>query len=161
MLSKSFRVSQEDAVGLEKILKYDVRVDSYSAALYYAYKDAALNPPNWNVVKRLHFRNIPYKEMKFGSTLSFVVDEDDYNSVVSSLKEQLNIDKIRISLMTRLVILNARLRSGDSEDKTNNSKEDDKFLRIQSYVDLLGKNDEVSLRKLAKIDEIINGEEKY
>ena len=160
MLSKSFMVSQEDAVGLEMILADDVRVDSYSAALYYSYKDAAQNHPNWNVVKKLHFRNIPYKKMKFGNVLSFVVDEDDYNAVVTSLKDQLKIDRIRISYMTRLVIMNARLRLGDCEDKALNDEKDNRFERIQSYVDLLGRNDEVSLRKLAKIDEIINGEEK-
>lgn len=113
MLNKSIRPTKEDVIGIQKIIEGDMRVEkSPSEALFYAYKDAAENIPDWNAIKKLRFNDDtdPVAEQKYGGTMSFTVDENDFEIVVESLKQQLNIEKVRISYMTRLCILAARTR---------------------------------------------------
>lgn len=113
MLNKSIRTTREDVIGLQKIIENDVRIEkSQSEALFYAYKDAAKNIPDWNTIKRLKFddSDIDIAEQAYGGTMSFIVDEKDFEVVVESLKKQLGIEKVRISYMTRLCILAARSR---------------------------------------------------
>ena len=112
MLNKSIRPTKEDVIGIQKIIEGDMRVEkSPSEALFYAYKDAAENIPDWNTIKKLRFNDDnEVDEQKYGGTMSFTVDENDFEIVVESLKQQLNIEKVRISYMTRLCILAARTR---------------------------------------------------
>lgn len=170
MLNKSFRKTREDAAGLQKLVKGDARVEkSQSEALYYAFKDAAENTPDWEEIKKLKFEfDDSDGELEFGNTMSFTVDEGDFNSVVGSLRKQLGIDRVRISYMTRLVILAARAKiDGKTTDKREteekkvefdvvvNDEQDNRFARMQAYMKLLTKSDAASLEKLAKIDEIL------
>ena len=117
MLSKSIRLTREDAVGIQKIIEEDARVEkSPSEALFYAYKDAAETIPDWNSIKKLRFDDeAEVDEQAYGGTISFSVDESDFETVVTSLKQQLNIEKVRISYMTRLCILAARTRAANVE----------------------------------------------
>lgn len=119
MLNKSIRTTKEDAIGIQKIIEGDMRVEkSPSEALYYAYKDAAENIPDWNAIKKLKFNDErEVDEQSYGGTMSFAVDENDFEIVVESLKQQLNIEKLRISYMTRLCILAARTRLAAVEKK--------------------------------------------
>lgn len=112
MLNKSIRPTKEDVIGIQKIIAGDMRVEkSPSEALFYAYKDAAENIPDWNAIKKLRFNDDnEVDEQTYGGTMSFTVDENDFEIVVESLKQQLNIEKVRISYMTRLCILAARTR---------------------------------------------------
>ena len=164
---KSFRKTREDAAGLQKLVKGDARVEkSQCEALYYAFKDAAQNTPDWEEIKKLKFDDSD-EEVEFGNTMSFTVEEDDFNAVVESLREQLGIDRVRISYMTRLVILAARAKlDGKITDKKETEKKvefdvvvndepDNRFARMQAYMTLLTKSDAASLEKLAKIDEIL------
>ena len=169
MLNKSFRKTREDAAGLQKLVKGDARVEkSQCEALYYAFKDAAENTPDWKEIKKLKFDDSD-EELEFGNTMSFTVEEGDFNAVVESLREQLGIDRVRISYMTRLVILAARaILDGKITDKKEteekkvefevvvNDEPDNRFARMQAYMTLLTKSDAASLEKLAKIDEILN-----
>lgn len=168
MLNKSFRKTREDAAGLQKLVKGDTRVEkSQGEALYYAFKDAAENTPDWKEIKKLKFDDSD-EELEFGNTMSFTVEEGDFNAVVESLREQLGIDRVRISYMTRLVILAARAKlDGKITDKKEteekkvefevvvNDEPDNRFARMQAYMTLLTKSDAASLEKLAKIDEIL------
>ena len=171
MLNKSFRKTREDAAGLQKLVKSDTRVEkSQSEALYYAFKDAAEIAPDWKEIKKLKFDDSDDsdEELEFGNTMSFTVEERDFNAVVESLREQLGIDRVRISYMTRLVILAARAKiDGKTTDKkvteekkvesdvVVNDEPDNRFARMQAYMKLLTKSDAASLEKLAKIDEIL------
>lgn len=112
MLKKSIRPTKEDIIGIQKIIKGDMRIErSPSEALFYAYKDAAENIPDWNAIKKLKFSDdSEVDDQAYGGTISFTVDENDYEIVVGSLKQQLHIEKIRISYMTRLCIRAARTR---------------------------------------------------
>ena len=163
MLSKSFRKTREDAAGLQKLVNGDARVEkSQSEALYYAFKDAAENTPDWEEIKKLKFDDSD-EELEFGNTMSFTVEERDFNAVVESLREQLGIDRVRISYMTRLVILAARAKIDGKtteekkveSDVVVNDEPDNRFARMQAYMKLLTKSDAASLEKLAKIDEIL------
>lgn len=112
MLNKSIRPTKTDIIGIQKIIENDMRVEkSPSEALFYAYKDAAEDIPDWNTIKKLKFNDDDDSEgddQSCGGTMSFTVDEKDFNIVVESLKQQLGIEKVRISYMTRLCILAAR-----------------------------------------------------
>ena len=112
MLNKSIRPTKADIIGIQKIIENDMRVEkSPSEALFYAYKDAAENIPDWNTIKKLKFNDdSEVDDQSCGGTMSFTVDEKDFNIVVESLKQQLGIEKVRISYMTRLCILAARKR---------------------------------------------------
>ena len=114
MLNKSIRPTKTDIIGIQKIIENDMRVEkSPSEALFYAYKDAAEDIPDWNTIKKLKFNDDDDSEVddqSCGGTMSFTVDEKDFNIVVESLKQQLGIEKVRISYMTRLCILAARKR---------------------------------------------------
>lgn len=119
MVCKSIRLTREDAIGIQKIIKEDIRVEKTpSEALFYAYKDAAETIPDWNRIKKLRFDDeVEIDEQAYGGTISFSVDESDFEIVVASLKQQLNIEKVRISYMTRLCILAARTRLANLEKK--------------------------------------------
>ena len=154
MLNKSIRPTKEDAIGIQKIIEGDMRVEkSPSEALYYAFKDAADNIPDWNAIKKLSFNDeCDVDDAAYGGTMSFTVDEHDFEIVVESLKQQLNIEKVRISYMTRLCILAARMR-------LDNSRNEEKVIEIHNIdgVDLLCKVHEkaAALIKAGNIEKIV------
>lgn len=73
--------------------------------------------------------------------MSFTVDEKDFNIVVESLKQQLGIEKVRISYMTRLCILAARKRLVPAE-------REEKVVKVQNIdgVELLRRVNETAAR---------------
>ena len=154
MINKSIRPTKEDIIGIEEIIKNDMRVEkSPSEALYYAYKDAAEDIPDWNSIKNLRFNNdseVNYQPS--GGTMSFTVDEKDFNIVVASLKQQLGIEKVRISYMTRLCILAARKRLVPAE-------REEKVVKVQNIdgVELLRRVNETaaSLIQSGNIEKIM------
>lgn len=143
MLNKSIRPTKEDIIGIQKIIENDMRVEkSPSEALFYAYKDAAENIPDWNAIKKLKFNDdSEVDDQAYGGTMSFTVDENDFEIVVGSLKQQLHIEKVRISYMTRLCILAARTRLVPVEKKA-------KVVEIQNIdgVELLRRVNEKAAR---------------
>ena len=143
MLNKSIRPTKEDIIGIEEIIKNDMRVEkSPSEALFYAYKDAAEDIPDWNSIKNLRFNNdSEVDDQSCGGTMSFTVDEKDFNIVVESLKQQLGIEKVRISYMTRLCIPAARKRLVPAE-------REEKVVKVQNIdgVELLRRVNETAAR---------------
>lgn len=160
MLNKSIRRTKEDAIGIQKIIEGDTRVEkSPSEALFYAYKDAAENIPDWNQVKKVKFKDEDIDEA-YGNTISFSVDEDDFEVVVESLKTQLGIDRVRISYMTRLCILAARMRLEAGDEKKaakplSKSDEIDRMARLSKYMELLQKASNSMKPELDNINEQI------
>lgn len=156
MLNKSIRPTKTDIIGIQKIIENDMRVEkSPSEALFYAYKDAAEDIPDWNTIKKLKFNNDDDSEVddqSCGGTMSFTVDEKDFNIVVESLKQQLGIEKVRISYMTRLCILAARKRLVPAE-------REEKVVKVQNIdgVELLRRVNETaaSLIQSGNIEKIM------
>lgn len=156
MLNKSIRPTKTDIIGIQKIIENDMRVEkSPSEALFYAYKDAAEDIPDWNTIKKLKFNDDDDSEVddqSCGGTMSFTVDEKDFNIVVESLKQQLGIEKVRISYMTRLCILAARKRLVPAERK-------EKVVKVQNIdgVELLRRVNETaaSLIQSGNIEKIM------
>ena len=133
MLNKSIRPTKADIIGIQKIIENDMRVEkSPSEALFFAYKDAAEDIPDWNTIKKLKFNDDDSEvdDQSCGGTMSFTVDEKDFNIVVESLKQQLGIEKVRISYMTRLCILAARKRLVPAE-------REEKVVKVQNIDCLL------------------------
>lgn len=115
MINKSYRPTREDAVGVQKLIEKDPRIEKgQSEALYYAFKDAAEDIPDWAEIAKVKFEEDTDVEIEpdYSNTRTFMVDENDFEVVVDSFKSQLNIQKVRISYMTRLCILAARVRMG-------------------------------------------------
>ena len=118
---------------------------SPSEALFFAYKDAAEDIPDWNTIKKLKFNDddddSEVDDQSCGGTMSFTVDEKDFNIVVESLKQQLGIEKVRISYMTRLCILAARKRLVPAE-------REEKVVKVQNIdgVELLRRVNETAAR---------------
>ncbi len=156
MLNKSIRPTKADIIGIQKIIENDMRVEkSPSEALFYAYKDAAEDIPDWNTIKKLKFNDDDDSEVddqSCGGTMSFTVDEKDFNIVVESLKQQLGIEKVRISYMTRLCILAARKRLVPAE-------REEKVVKVQNIdgVELLRRVNETaaSLIQSGNIEKIV------
>ena len=131
---------------------------SPSEALFYAYKDAAEDIPDWNTIKKLKFSDdSEVDDQSCGGTMSFTVDEKDFNIVVESLKQQLGIEKVRISYMTRLCILAARKRLVPAE-------REEKVVKVQNIdgVELLRRVNETAARliqsgNIEKIVEFLEG----
>lgn len=146
MLNKSIRPTKADIIGIQKIIENDMRVEkSPSEALFFAYKDAAEDIPDWNTIKKLKFNDddddSEVDDQSCGGTMSFTVDEKDFNIVVESLKQQLGIEKVRISYMTRLCILAARKRLVPAE-------REEKVVKVQNIdgVELLRRVNETAAR---------------
>lgn len=157
MLNKSIRPTKADIIGIQKIIENDMRVEkSPSEALFYAYKDAAEDIPDWNTIKKLKFNDddddSEVDDQSCGGTMSFTVDEKDFNIVVESLKQQLGIEKVRISYMTRLCILAARKRLVPAE-------REEKVVKVQNIdgVELLRRVNETaaSLIQSGNIEKIV------
>ncbi len=155
MLNKSIRPTKTDIIGIQKIIENDMRVEkSPSEALFYAYKDAAEDIPDWNTIKKLKFNDDDSEvdDQSCGGTMSFTVDEKDFNIVVESLKQQLGIEKVRISYMTRLCILAARKRLVPAE-------REEKVVKVQNIdgVELLRRVNETaaSLIQSGNIEKIM------
>lgn len=155
MLNKSIRPTKADIIGIQKIIENDMRVEkSPSEALFYAYKDAAEDIPDWNTIKKLKFSDdSEVDDQSCGGTMSFTVDEKDFNIVVESLKQQLGIEKVRISYMTRLCILAARKRLVPAE-------REEKVVKVQNIdgVELLRRVNETaaSLIQSGNIEKIVD-----
>lgn len=146
MLNKSIRPTKADIIGIQKIIENDMRVEkSPSEALFFAYKDAAEDIPDWNTIKKLKFNDddddSEVDDQSCGGTMSFTVDDKDFNIVVESLKQQLGIEKVRISYMTRLCILAARKRLVPAE-------REEKVVKVQNIdgVELLRRVNETAAR---------------
>lgn len=154
MLNKSIRPTKADIIGIQKIIENDMRVEKTpSEALFYAYKDAAEDIPDWNTIKKLKFNDdSEVDDQSCGGTMSFTVDEKDFNIVVESLKQQLGIEKVRISYMTRLCILAARKRLVPAE-------REEKVVKVQNIdgVELLRRVNETaaSLIQSGNIEKIM------
>ena len=156
MLNKSIRPTKADIIGIQKIIENDMRVEkSPSEALFYAYKDAAEDIPDWNTIKKLKFNDDDDSEVddqSCGGTMSFTVDEKDFNILVESLKQQHGIEKVRISYMTRLCILAARKRLVPAE-------REEKVVKVQNIdgVELLRRVNETaaSLIQSGNIEKIV------
>lgn len=167
MLNKSIRLTREDAIGLQEIINQDPRVEKgQSEALYYVFKDAANNIPVWSDVAKIKFNNDIDVEIDsdYSNIRTFYIDENDFDTVVNSFYDQLNLKKVRISYMTRLCIAAARIKL-----KSQNSPEMgfsipfveservrvDGIALIRKLAELLESNTEKSQEKILKIKSIM------
>lgn len=114
MLNKSIRLTKEDVIGLKELINHDPRIEKgQSEALYYSFRDAAANIPDWSVVAKVKFEGDSDVEIDlddYSNIRTFNIEQEDFDGVVDSIKHQLHITKLRISYMTRLCILAARMR---------------------------------------------------
>ena len=167
MLNKSIRLTRADAIGLQEIINQDPRVEKgQSEALYYVFKDAANNIPVWSEVAKVKFNNDIDVEIDsdYSNIRTFYIDENDFDTVVNSFYDQLNLKKVRISYMTRLCIAAARIKL-----KSQNSSEMgfsipfveservrvDGIALIRKLAELLESNTEKSQEKILKIKRIM------
>lgn len=113
MATKSINLKHDDAVGLADIVEKDPRVGGPSEALRYCFEDAARENPDWQKVideaKTLNY-DVQIPESDIGVTRTFIVEDDVYSTVFSSVTKQLNMKKPQVSFLTRLCIYAARVK---------------------------------------------------
>ncbi len=166
VLNKSIRLTAEDARGIQDMIQRDPRIEKgQSEALYYAFKDAAENIPDWNIVANAKFDDTGIEmDPDSGYTKSFSVDEQDFATVVESLKSQLNIQKVRISYMTRLCIMASRMRLNEISEKDVQKKGGRKVSikiegvsLIRQIAELLETDNDEARDKIIRIKNIVEG----
>lgn len=168
MLNKSIRLTKEDVIGLNEIINHDPRIEKgQSEALYYSFKDAAANIPDWSVVAKAKFEgdsDIEISSDEYSNIRTFNIEQKDFEKVADSIKEQLNLSRPRISYMTRLCILAARMRLKNErtmEKKITHVKIEkvkiDGVSLIKKIVELLESTSEEATQKIIKIKGILEG----
>ena len=167
MLNKSIRLTKDDVAGLNEIISHDPRVEKgQSEALYYSFKDAATNIPDWSEVAKAKFEDdndIEINSDDISKIRTFNIERQDFDAVKNSINTQLGMTRPRISYMTRLCILAARinLRKKGSIDSTKKmadiqvSKIDGVSL-LRKIAELLEEATSTdSVEKIVKIKEIV------
>lgn len=153
MLNKSIRLTKEDVIGLNEIINNDPRIEKgQSEALYYVFKDAAADIPKWSEVAKAKFegdKDIEISPDDYSIIRTFSIEEEDFYKVRNSINEQLSLSRPRISYMTRLCILAARMRL-----KNNKIKVDGVSL-IRKIAELLESTSEEATEKIIKIKGIL------
>lgn len=167
MLNKSIRLSKEDVVGLNEIIDNDPRIEKgHSEALYYVFKDAADNlPPSWSEVAKVKFkadRDIEIRPGDYSIIRSFYIEQEDFNTVRDSINRELNLSRPRISFMTRLCILYARIRlrkQGIIQDKKNHVEIEkvnvDGVSLIRKVAELIESSSTEATEKIMRIKRIL------
>ena len=168
MLNKSIRLTKEDVIGLQELIDHDPRIEKgQSEALYYCFKDAAANIPNWSVVAKAKFKvksDVEIDPADYSNIRTFSIEEQDFDKVVSSIKDQLCLMKPRISFMIRLCILAARMRL--NSEKTVEKKiapvdvekvRIDGISLIRKIADLFESDTEEAHKRIMEIKRIVEG----
>ena len=130
MYSKTYRPTQKDLNGIKEIIANDPRIEKgQSQALYYAFKDAAQDIKNekldWKKISQHKFdddSHDTYENIEYAAPSSFSVEESDWETVKNSFKEQLGVERIRISYLVRLCIAAARIRLTEQNEPTEDNK---------------------------------------
>ncbi|WP_158305250.1 hypothetical protein [Carnobacterium sp. 17-4] len=99
---------------MNEIINHDPRIEKgQSEALYYAFKDAASDIPDWSVVAKTKFKSdkdVGISPKDYSNIRTFNIEKNDFDKVRNSINDQLNLSKPRISYMTRLCIRAASMR---------------------------------------------------
>jgi len=134
MLNKSIRLTKEDVIGLNEIIAHDPRIEKgQSEALYYSFKDAATNIPNWSEVAKAKFEednDIEISPEDISKIRTFNIERQDFDAVRNSINEQLGMSRPRISYMTRLCILAARVNLKNKRSIATTKKMTDAHIKV-------------------------------
>lgn len=132
LLTKSIKLSREDAISLNEIVRKDPRIErGLSEALRICYEDAAMNIPQWKTVleeaEHLDYSGDSADASRESSTISFLIGEDVFSRVLASVREQLGYARPRGTFITRLCIKAARcklIREASSSAASDNPPQD-------------------------------------
>ena len=100
------RFTATDWSRIRRIMELDPKSENPSKAIYYAFQNAALNEIEFNQAAKYKSNtdNIGYDPSEYSSAKSFTVDVQDWTTVVGKFKNSFNLEKVRISYLTRLVL---------------------------------------------------------
>lgn len=165
MLNKSIRLTKEDVIGLNEIINHDPRIEKgQSEALFYSFKDAAEEIPNWSEVAKAKFEGDSDIEISSDeySIRTFNIEQKDLDTVVDSIKKQLHLSKPRISHITRLCIINSRMKIRNKmtmEERITQVEIEkiDGVSLIKKIAMLLESTKEEDTNKIIKIKRILEG----
>lgn len=161
LINKSFRPTRNDIIRLQWLVNHDSRVEkSTKKALYFSFRDAAEDIPDWREVSKLKFDDNNEIESGLGSnssTISFAIEEEDFTIIATTIKNQLGIKRINFSYMTRLCILAARNRIAVSEKVVKSKKENIIIKNLDAATLLLEVSKKtLDLLQAAELDKIFN-----
>ena len=164
MVSKSIKLTREDSIALADIVARDSRVEHGPCeALGVCFADAALNPPDW-VSVRARAKALDYPEelaMDGNLTKSFIVSEEHLFAVNKCILNAFpEITRPRFSFVTRLCILNTRLKLHNMSAEANSSADTADFSAVGANdLDMVAKYIALRQKKhpaLKEIDMLIN-----
>ncbi len=108
ILNNTFRPTKEDSVILQKIHFLEPKTAESSGAAYrYAFNNACNKNFSFREAAQYRPRNmgsIDVNPVEYGSSTSYSIKESVWKEVVEKCKSQLNLEKVRISYLTRLVL---------------------------------------------------------
>ena len=167
---KSIRITKQDAISLGEIISLDPRVErGQSEAIYYSFKDAAKNIPDWVSVSNMKFpedKNAEIDSEEYSINRTFSVAEEDFEIIRKSINDQLGLTRPRISFIVRLCITALRMRLAemgtvykqiDFDEKREKSV--DSLVLVKKFIDLVVQADnspsEVATQKIISIKKIL------
>lgn len=116
LVNKTFRPTPEDIVLLKEIMSLDPRCENTSKVLYFAFLEAHSKGIVFKEAAKFKLKSnapIEIDPSESSSARSFSVEEEDWEYVVNEFKTQLDLEKVRISYLARLLIAFYRMRLGE------------------------------------------------
>lgn len=111
--NKSIQYTKEDWIAIKACERLNPVCENHSAVMFNGFRDARINGINFKDVAKYKFKNddsIKVDPSDYASPKSFSVDKFDWDYVVDEFKKQLDVERVRISYLARLVIVNYRMR---------------------------------------------------
>lgn len=135
----SIRFSREDGVLLRQVMLHDPKCENPSQVMYYSFRDARKN--GFDIKRAAAYKikktdiEIPAEE--YTATRSFSVEEQDWDFAVETYREQLNVERVRISSLARLILKNRMLfleaENDEEEKKITNIDGVELLKRVNDY----------------------------
>lgn len=119
-VNKTVRFSKEDLIGLKDIMARDPKCDNYSKAMYFGFKNA--REKGFNIKIAANFivksdKDTEIDESEYASPKSFTAEEIDWDYALNEYRTQLNVERVHITSLARLIIKNYRMRLNEETIK--------------------------------------------
>ena len=167
ILNNTFRPTKEDSVILQKIHFLEPKTAESSGAAYrYAFNNACNKNFSFREAAQYRRRNmgsIDVNPVEYGSSTSYSIKESVWKEVVEKCKSQLNLEKVRISYLTRLVLkgylmeLEREHTSNEPEQRVKVNTNIDGVILLQRVLkhtaELIKSGDTETILKFLKLEE--------
>ncbi len=158
MINKSILFTEADWIGIKACKEMNPVCENHSDVLKFGFQDARENGIDFKKVPKYKFKNVGIEAdpSEYDTPKSFSVESEDWDYVLEKFKSQLNVEKVRISYLARLIIINYRMHLSK---ETNPEKESQVKVKTKTIdgVELLQRvnNHAAELIKAGELDAIM------